>query len=103
MRFFIKSKWMIVLEKLNFLTKQNLNIMEDLSSLSARVDKITGDIATIKTNVVAIRSALPPTGGLSEADVETLAAKLDAAVAVSDAEVTDTASAPASGSAPAAQ
>lgn len=87
-----RSKWSVVLEKLNFLTKQNFKIMSDLLDLQSQVATLVANDAAKKValddigaKLTTIISSLPTTGGLSEADVLTLKGNLNDAITASAA------------------
>jgi predicted nucleic acid-binding Zn-ribbon protein len=80
-----------VLEKLIALEAKIDNLLnittmsqEILDQLTAKVNAVTTSLANIKDDITRIKDSLPTSGGLTEAEVADLSAKLDAAVSQAD-------------------
>lgn len=57
---------------------------ETLDQLTNKVNSVTTSLTNIKDDITRIKDSLPTSGGLTEAEVATLSAQLDAAVTAAD-------------------
>ena len=63
--------------KLDKILNKQTMAQETLDALIAKADAATTSLANIRQDIVTIKENLPASGGLTEAEVATLSAKLD--------------------------